>query len=418
MNHNILYILLISCISIAANSQTIDTVSTAANYQNQLWYNLNNGTKTTVVGDSWDLGFQINGTAASILANTAYGAELYRYPNGDISDWSTLDTAGISQWTSWHNSSSDWDKGAFNMGRDTAIDEDLGWGKYNHMTHAITGDSLYVWKTADGKIFKIWIQKLASATYHFLISDYSNHNIDTVALAKSNFTNKDFAYYSIAQNSILDLEPANTDWDLTFGKYIENLGMPYSVSGIRTNKRIEAVKVYPIANPDSYDSVQNYSYTSAINTIGHDWKKFDLNSSTYSIQDSTVYFLKKDTVYWKLIMRGFGGSSNGDFIFEKTKIENPTGLFKNKIQNQGAFMVYPNPTSERKITVVADLPESTKDIQVNILSINGKLVQSEQLKINNTFEAFPIHLSNLSQGVYFLRLNHNEGSITKKLILK
>ncbi|MBL4707247.1 MAG: T9SS type A sorting domain-containing protein [Flavobacteriales bacterium] len=420
MKKRLLSFAMITAFAFTMHAQTItDTVSIGTGYTDQVWYNLDSGTETSVNGSSWDLGFQINGFSAAILANTAYGAEVYKYPNGDTGNWTNLDTAGINSWTPWHNPSTTWGQGAFNMGKDASNFSDLGWGNYNFITHHVIADSLFVWKTATGVIYKVWIQSLISGSYNFLVADYNGTNVNTVALAKSNFSGKNFGYYSIAQDSVLDLEPASNSWELTFSKYIEDLGIPYSVSGIRINAGIEAVQVYPINNTTTYDSAAIHTYSSEINTIGHDWKRYNFGTSSYDIEDSTVYFVKIDSVtYWKLVMKGFGGYSNGNFIFEKTKINTITGLFEDKTKQNGSFMVYPNPSLDRNISLVADLPESIKAVQLNVLNISGQLVKSEQLQINNSFDVLSIQLDNLKSGMYFLQLNHESGSISRRLILK
>ncbi len=418
MKKKLLSFIIITTFAISVNAQTTDTVSIGAGYTDQVWYNLDTGTKTSVNGSSWDFGFQIGGFSAAILANTAYGAELFIYPDGDTADWATLDTAGINGWEAWHNPSTTWNDGAFNQGKGTGS-TDLGWGNYSFITHHVTGDSLFVWKTATGTIYKVWIQSLASGTYNFLVSDYNGNNVDTVALAKGNFSGKNFGYYSIVNDSILDLEPATNSWDLTFSKYIEDLGIPYSVSGIRTNIGIAAVKVYPVNNTTTYDSASIQTYSSEINLIGHDWKKFNFSTFSFDVEDSMVFFVKIDSAtYWKLVMKKFGGSSNGNYIFEKTKINVVTGLFDNQVQKNGTFLVYPNPSVDRNISIVADLPQFIKTAQLNVLNINGQVVQSEQLQINNSFDVLSIQFDNFKAGVYFLQLNHESGSITRKLILK
>ncbi len=402
--------------TLGVNAQIIDTVSIGGNYEDQVWYKLDNGQQTIVDGSSWDFGFQIKGQNASIIANTSYGSTLYLYPNGDTSAWNNLDTLGISQWTSWFDSPTSWDEGAFNQGINPADPFDLGWGKYNMQTHHIVGDSLYVWKTADGTVYKIWIQNLISSTYNFIVSDYTGTTVDTISLNKSDFKDKEFGYYSIAQKTTLDREPKSEDWDLTIGKYTEDLGIPYAVTGIRTKKGLEAVKVYPVDDVDNYDSFKNQTYSSEINIIGYDWKTYDFNSASYLIEDSTVYFVKTDsTTYWKLVMKGFEGSVNGNFIFEKSNLT--TGLFKGSI-DQGTFTVYPNPVADGKVSVITDVPSTVRKAELSILSINGQLVQSEQLQINKSFEVHSLNLKNLKQGVYFIRLSHEGGAITQKLIIK
>ncbi len=400
-------------------AQTVsDTVSVGSGYSNQVWYNLNTGTETVVSGTSWDLGFQISGFSSAIIANTAYGAELYKYPNGDTGNWATLDTMGISNWEAWHDPSDTWEWGAFNQGLDTSNAFDLGWGKYNFITHRVTGDSLYVWKTANGAIYKIWIQVLSSGTYYFLVSDYSGNNVDTVALAKSNFAGKNFGYYNIAQDSILDLEPLTSDWDLVFSKYIEDIGTPYSVSGIRTNIGVEAAQVYPV-NSNTYTNALAHTYSSETNIIGHDWKSFDFGCFCYLIEDSTVYFLKTDTnTYWKLVMKGFTGSTTGEYHFEKTLLNTTTGITKSFIPKNGNVVLYPNPSTSRTVSLVLDLPDGITTTQLNILNVNGQIIRSEQLQVNSNLEVHALNLENLNSGIYFLQLNHQSGSVTKRLILK
>jgi len=419
MKKRLLTFTLLVASAISVKAQTItDTVSTGAGYVNQVWYNLDSGVKTSVSGTAWDFGFQISGFSAAILANTAYGAELYIYPNGDTGSWSTLDTAGMGSWEAWDNPSNTWAQGAFNLGIDTSNSFDLGWGKYNFITHHVTADSLFVWKTSTGSIYKVWIQNLASGTYNFLVADYNGNNVDTVALVKSSFRGKNFGYYSIANDSILDLEPLSNNWDLVFSKYIEDLGIPYSVSGIRTNAGHEAVKVYPVNNPATYDSAKIHTYSSEINIIGYDWKQFSFTTG-WNIQDSTVYFVKTDsTTYWKFVMKDFGGSSNGNYIFEKTKINTVTGIFQNNIKQSGTFLIYPNPSTERNISIVADLPVSVQQAQINVVNMNGQLVKTDNITLNNSFEAHQIQLENLRAGMYFIQLNHEQGMVTKRLILK
>ena len=241
-----------------------------------------------------------------------------------------------------------------------------------------------------------------------------------MALAKNNFTGKNFGYYSIATDTVLDIEPLSNSWDLVFSKYMEDInGIPYSVTGIRTNIGVEAVKVYPVNDVNTYDSTKIHTYSSNINTIGHDWKKFNFNTFSFDIEDSTVYFVKTDTnTFWKLVMKGFGGSANGNFIFEKTKVSAVTGLFESPSLKNGTFKVYPNPTSNRNISIVPNLPNEVRTAQLNILNINGQLLRTEPIQINNALDELTIQLDNYKSGIYFIQLNHKMGSVTQRLIIK
>tara|TARA_B100001109_G_C18861191_1_gene474074 strand:+ start:2223 stop:3467 length:1245 start_codon:yes stop_codon:yes gene_type:complete len=414
MKRILLSVFLIASISLSA--QVTDTVSVGASYANQVWYSLENDEQGSVALSSWDFGFEISGFTSSIIANTSLGAELYKYPNGDTANWSTLDTSGIATWTAWHNSPTSWAEGAFNQGIDTSNALDLGWGKYNFITHHVTGDSLFVWKSANGTYKKIWIENLASGTYNFKIADLNGNNLKQVAIVKSLFAGKAFAYYHVAQDSIKDLEPAAANWDLIFGKYIDFVPTPYSVSGIRTNANVQTAKVYPVNNTATYNGYSIANYTYDINTIGHDWKYFDFGTFSYLIEDSTVYFAKIDTVYWKLIMQGFGGSSNGNYIFSKEKISQTTSIVENK-EKIGTIMLYPNPSVQRNVSLVTDFKEAAQ-ATLRVLNLNGQAVMQENITVNAGLNTEVLNLENVSKGVYIIRLDHPKGSLNQKLILK
>ncbi len=401
--------------SLLTNAQITDTVSTRASYADQVWYSLENGEQARSAQDRWDLAFQISGFSASILINDGLGAELYTYPNGDTAAWSTIDTSGLASWTPAYNAPSSWDEGAFNRGLDTSNSFDLGWGNYSFITHHVTADSLYVWKSPNGSLKKIWIERLASGTFHFKHANIDGSNLVQVALAKSNFSGKAFAYYNIAQDSILDLEPAVSDWDLLFSKYIDFIPVPYSVSGIRTNPNVEVAQVYPV-DPVSYNGYLNANYSDSANVIGYDWKSFDMSTFSWQLVDSTVYFIKSDTNYWKVVMTDFGGSANGNYIFTKELINRSTSLIERN-EELGSFILYPNPAKQRNISLVTDFNQSAS-VQLRIISLNGQLVQEQSFSANSGMQTQVFQLNELKAGVYFVRIEHPKGSLTKKLILK
>ena len=394
-----------------------DSASIGAGYTNQAWYSLDNGTVSTNASADWDMGFQINGFSAPILFNTANGAELYIYPNGDTSAWSTMDTTGMSSWTATYNDDKSWNRGAFN-GTLSSDPFDLGWGKYNQVTHYVTGDSLYIAKMANGQIKKIWIEQLAGGKYYFKVADLNGSNMVNKVLTKAHFTGKNFGYYSIANDSIIDIEPMSNSWDLVFTKYTTFIPTPYGVSGIVQNIGVEAVKVYPVNDVSTYQNYSNHTFNTDFATIGYDWKSFDFATFSYLIDDSTVYFVKtQDSAVWKVVMTGFGGSGNGNFYFSKQKLTT-TSIQENTAQN-GQFYIYPNPAkAEGTISIVADMPLGISNAQLSVISMNGQLVSEENIQINSSFDQHQISIPRLQTGVYFIRLTHSKGAVTEKLIVQ
>ena len=125
---------------------------------------------------------------------------------------------------------------------------DLGWGNYSFITHYVTADSLFVVKLPSGSYKKLWIDRLASGVYYFTYADLDGSNEVSETVTKSDFTNKNFAYYSIDSQTELDREPANDSWDLLFTKYTTMLNyggaqMPYGVTGVLSNAGVEVNKV-------------------------------------------------------------------------------------------------------------------------------------------------------------------------------
>ena len=123
------------------NAQVIDTVSLGPSYVNGVYYSLENNDVHTVEAGNWDIAFTVSPMGSTIRTNGGHGIELYNYPNGDTSHWSSIDTAGISGWKKYYNSDSLWFKGAFSQTADGMFD--LGWGNYSMITHYVIADSLF-----------------------------------------------------------------------------------------------------------------------------------------------------------------------------------------------------------------------------------------------------------------------------------
>ena len=113
-------ILLISgfVVSTAIFAQNSQMISLGAGYSNQSFYSFENGEVANVDNTNWDIAFSVSGMGSAVRINGGYGMELFTYPNGDLNDWSTLDTSGMSSWTSQINSDESWSLGAFDQNAD------------------------------------------------------------------------------------------------------------------------------------------------------------------------------------------------------------------------------------------------------------------------------------------------------------
>lgn len=75
--------------------------------------------------------------------------------------------------------------------------------------------------------------------------------------------------------------------------------------------------------------------------------------------------------------------------------------------------IYPNP-SEGDVTL--KVPESQNLVSINVIDISGKLLNIDKSFINST--EVRLKTSILPKGVYFIRVQNNEFSTVRKLIIK
>ena len=75
------------------------------------------------------------------------------------------------------------------------------------------------------------------------------------------------------------------------------------------------------------------------------------------------------------------------------------------------FQIYPNPTKD----VVYIVDKTIKnDIKVEIVDLTGKVVSTQTVKYDG--QKGSLTTNNLPKGVYILKFNTENGTITKKLI--
>lgn len=384
--------------TLSASAQTTDTVTVNPGYTNQTFYSFATGTVSSVSNLDWDLAFQLRGFAASILINSKNNVRLFK-ANKSAADWSSMtvaDTTGIlsTPTNELFNSDTSWDFGAFNMTNNPADMFDLGWGNYDFMTHAITGDSVYFIKLSTGAYKKLCIVSLANSVYDFKWADLDGSNETLGSINKTTYAGKNFVYFSIANNQTIDREPAYNAWDLSFAQYLTTTPYIYKVSGVLTNDSVFAVKAYPVDVNNV--SPSSYTFNSAINTIGYDWKTFNMTTNTFDIADSTVYFVQdRQGSIWKMIFTGFGGGANGNFYFYKGTT---TGIGQIANSSIKTFDAAPNPAHGSTRLILSS--EKAGDANMQVISMNGSLMSSDVIQLNNGLQSVDLSLESLTPGIY------------------
>jgi hypothetical protein len=362
----------------------------------------------------WDIAFQLRGFAASILINSKNNVKLYKADKA-VSQWSSMtayDTTGIVSNPAYElfNSDTSWDFGAFNVTNDINNAFDLGWGLYDFTTHAIVGDSIYFIKLATGDIKRLQIIDLATGTYNFRWSDLDGSNEQVRSLNKATYAGKYFAYYSIATDVAIDREPLINDWDLVFQQYLTLTPFIYKVTGVLSNDSVFVAKAYPV---DVYNATSaGLTFEEEINTIGYDWKTFDMNTNTWIIADSTVYFVTdRAGATWKVVFTGFGGSANGDFYFDQTALT--TSVSETAMIT--TLGIYPNPATDQA-RVMVNLVNGG-DVHIEMSDVTGRLVKAMNVQSGAGIQGIDLDLNGMKQGIYQVSLISGSDRAVSRLVI-
>ncbi len=392
-------------------AQNQENISLNPGYSHQSFYSMLNGEVINIENDNWDLAFGTDIYSANIRINGGKGVELYTYSLGDTSAWSSINSSTINILTNpMNNSDTSWGYGAFLMNQASGM-FDYGWGVYNIQTHHIVGDSIFLIRTINGNWKKLWIESKASGEYFFTYSNLDGSNEINESIQASNYSDKRFIYYSLENSIIIDREPALSDWDITFTKYITPVqGIPYSVTGALANVGIKVAQADNIQNPLSYGNYTSHNFETEINSMGYDWKQFQ---GSYTIVAGRAYFVKDylDNV-WRVVFTGFDGMSTGNIEFNSTLLSTSS---TNDIYSNNSFNIYPNPCSDKNnINIVYDINQKSS---ITIYDIYGKKVYSNDL-IENGFNTHIIISNLLKKGTYLVTISNITGNnFTKKLIV-
>lgn len=405
-----------------------DSIEMGSTYLNDVYYHLEDGSKTTQATNNWHLAFRTGAQTDGIRINsaTASGAndgsvKLFVYPNGAVADWATFDSTGWDSWLSFDNSDESWEVGAFN--RSTGAFPDFGWGTYDMSTHIVTGDSIYmiVYKNAGvEKYKKLYIEKKELGNYTLVIANVDGTDEQTVVLKSSDYSGKNFIYYNAETNTALDREPASDSWDFVLTRYaaLQTSGIYYPSTGILTNIGVYAAQAKGVATADLElgDTTLGFGFSSNINAIGYEWKYFEMGGMgvTWHTQDSLAYFIQdRAGRIWKVAFTSFGGSTDGKTVFSKTQITPGTSV-RNAVSPIEKTALYPNPANAELNIIVTAKEQASSTL--SILNIRGEVVMQQQLDLNAGLSNENLNISALTQGVYFVRVQGDGFQSVQKFI--
>ena len=227
-----------------------------------------------------------------------------------------------------------------------------------------------------------------SEAINAFITDLNNQNLgdDVIAVPFSEFGRK------AGENGNSGTDHGEIAPMFVFGKSI-NPG----VSGTNINLS-EAV----LANNFQVQTVQ-HDYRRVFSTILQDW--FGTSNQTLDL-----------TFYNTTTNQGYANSKVSNLIKAENTV--PSGCYSNNLLstndfgNRNDIVVYPNPTVE---TVNINSINNSIN-EVSVYSLDGKLVATFRNPM--TSDSYSIDVQNLAAGIYTLKVETNNGSFTKKIIVR
>lgn len=411
-------------ITLNAQNWVADSVATGPQYVNRVFYSLENGQVGSFQYNNRDWFIDVSESySASIRINGGFSAELYKYTAGDTSDWSSLDTTGLSAGNGWlraRDTEDAYAPSAFEVGM--TGHPNYGWGVYNSTTHDVVGDKLFVYKTVgngtpgSAQWKKVWIEKLAATTSAFTVrvADLNGANEQTITISKAGVTGKSTIYYSFATGQTYNDEPAMADYDLIFTKMVGLYGTTpnQAVTGVEINHDVLVAKA---AGIDEEDAVYtDYTLEDKLNGIGSDWKALNQQFQWFTY-DSVSYFVQDvPGNIWQIRFTGFGGGSTGKYKFEKRQVgtvsvEEPNSTIP-------AVALFPNPATDNAQIVFTAL--NNAKMQLQVLDMSGRLVLNESKAASAGINQWQLPLNSLTNGMYIVKLTDGITVKTEKLMIR
>ncbi len=264
--------------------QVTQSVSLTRTYENQVWYSLkNNEVVTTNSKMDWDVRFWSEPETDALQLNFAKSMSAYRTGETDFDK--IQDTAGFKNGRKFDAPSGNLDSTAV-----TATDEiyiiDMGFAPDG--THV----GFYKLKVLkDGNRFQLQYGTLKS------------NDPEEIELEPD--LNTDFTYFSMTASKQVYPEPQKGEYDLLFTQYthlFQEPFMPYLVVGCVTRPKIRSGEINSIPFEEiSIEDTSHVHFSTAQNFIGYDWKEFDLNENTYTIDTERVFIIQYQSgLYYKL----------------------------------------------------------------------------------------------------------------------
>jgi hypothetical protein len=257
-------------------------------YEKQIFFDLRSNS-IVLENDvySWDLAFECSPDGYRVLINPAKMMTAANFGNlGFTDDISSLDTNWMVD-----NENGNLDS--------TAIGT---WWSAINGNEVTTKNELYLLNmgyNAKGKKMgykKLIIDGFKNNNFKIRYADKEGKNVVSADIPKS--AGVQFIYFSFNDTLVLNLEPPEETWDLLFTRYTHYYGLEgyeiYGVNGVLLNRK--NVKAMQLHTEKEFTDITIEDFVGELSTrrdtIGFDWKYYDLDKSLYLVKTKKYYIIQ------------------------------------------------------------------------------------------------------------------------------
>lgn len=221
------------------------------------------------------------------------------------------------------------------------------------------------------------------------------------------YTNSTIAYlysqcYNLnaITNPILKMHLAfeiEQDWDLFYVQYSINQGSTWSLLGSSSD-------------PNWYNSARiagDGVANNCFNCVGGQWTGTNTTMQEYSYDLAPL--TNENSVIFRMVFHSDQAVTEEGVIMDNFYIDGTLSTSEFELDN---IVIYPNPSNN---IFNIKLNQQNSKFNYTVSDLSGKVI----LKRNNVNESqHKLDMTSYSAGIYFLNINTQTGSVTKKLILK
>ena len=190
------------------------------------------------------------------------------------------------------------------------------------------------------------------------------------------------------------------NWDVVYMEYTTDQGQNWNVLGTAQD-------------PNWYNSSQTNASSggnNCFNCPGAQWTGQDFTLKNYSY-DLTALNGESNIIFRFTFISDEAVNEEGvvidDFLIDATAVLDIDDF------NEGEFLIYPNPSSE--IFNIKRANTVNGEMTIKVYDVMGKLIRFEDgISATN----YPLNMSRVAKGIYFLNVNIENKRLVKKLILK